>query len=261
MVASPADSLGLPPTLRHYVDRFATVPDPKLRYQQLLFLAKELPAMDDALKTEENRVHGCTSVVHVHVVLDDEGRVQLAGDSDSQLTKGLLALLVNGLREAKPHDVAQVDPKFITFSGLAASLTPSRNNGFVNMLAKIKQQVAALSDNAAAEGNAAGEVAVPADEAPDDPQRPVYSAIMRKLRVLKPVALEVEDDSASHAGHAKNIGLNGESHFRVLVVADAFDGVPVVQRHRIVYTLLQEEMSNGWIHALQIDARTPADVK
>lgn len=268
MVTS-VESLNLPPVLSKYVTRFATVSDPKLRYQQLLFLAKELPSMDSKLKTEENRVHGCTSVVFVHVALDDNGNVILQGDSDSQLTKGLLALLVNGLAGVPPVDVARVDPQFIKVSGLATSLTPSRNNGFASMLAKIQQQVTSLSDEkndslspndtSVAEKGADGNNLDTDQNDDQDPQKPVYSAIVRKLQVLKPVSLQVVDNSAAHAGHAGAIGFDGESHFAISVIADAFESLSVVQRHRVIYTLLNEEFSAGWIHALQIDARTPSE--
>lgn len=260
-----ADSLGLPPKLRRYVDTFAIVPDPKLRYQQLLFLAKELPSMDDTLKVDDNRVYGCTSVVHVHVSVSGDGCVQLQGDSDSQLTKGLLALLVNGLEGCKPADVQDINSEFISYSGLATSLTPSRNNGFVSMLAKIKEQVARLSQTSpsanSAEGEATSSASSGAADHFDDPSRPIYSALVNKLNKLKPVKLTIVDNSAQHAGHAGSKGLNGESHFAVSIVSDAFEGLKLVQRHRLIYTLMNEEMSAGHIHALQIDAKTSSEVE
>lgn len=260
-----ADSLGLPPKLRTYVDEFAIVPDPKLRYQQLLFLAKELPSMENALKVDDNRVYGCTSVVHVHVSLDNDGYVHLQGDSDSQLTKGLLALLVNGLEGCKPTDVQKIDPEFISYSGLATSLTPSRNNGFVNMLAKIKEQVAQLSQTDASSNSSEmeGMSSASTDDADvfDDPSRPIYTALVTKLNKLKPVKLDIVDNSAQHAGHAGSKGLNGESHFAVSIISEAFEGLKLVQRHRLIYTLMNEEMSAGHIHALQIDAKTPSEIQ
>lgn len=266
-MTAQVDSLGLPPLLKRYVESFAKVPDPKLRYQQLLFLAKELPRMDASLKTDENRVYGCTSLVHVHVSWKENGEVQLQGDSDSQLTKGLLALLINGLTGCKPQDIARINPQFITYSGLAASLTPSRNNGFVSMLAKIKRDVGEMED-ASSNGNGSESTSTEAVSGTDeeslnlknDPSRPMYSALMRKLLLLKPIVLDVIDNSAAHAGHAGAKGLDGESHFAVSVVAEAFEGLSMVQRHRLIYTLMNEEMSAGYIHALQIDARAPSEV-
>lgn len=200
--------------------------------------------MDPSLKTDQNRVTGCTSVVHVNVSLDDNNLVKIEGDSDAQLTKGLLAMLVNGLNGTDPHNIADVNPDFISASGLAVSLTPSRNNGFVNMLAKIKLKVAQLIEQQSTQ--------------PQNPDRPMYSAIQSKLSALKPIRLHIEDLSKQHAGHAANDGKRTESHFLVSIVAEAFDSLTLVQRHRLVYTILAEEMEI--IHALQIDAKTPQEV-
>lgn len=76
---------------------FARMPDEKLRYKQLLFLAQKLADMPDELKTDTNKVPGCLSTVHVHATLDDSFEppvVNYTGDSDGILTKGLVALLV-----------------------------------------------------------------------------------------------------------------------------------------------------------------------
>jgi BolA protein len=80
------------------------------------------------------------------------------------------------------------------------------------------------------------------------------AAIEEKLRAaLGATAVEVIDDSASHAGH----GASG-AHVAVVVVAPAFSGKSTLQRHRLVYAALAAEMT-GAIHALQITARAPGE--
>ena len=67
------------------------------------------------------------------------------------------------------------------------------------------------------------------------------------------------DESHKHAGHAgtKDAGRSGETHFKVLIVSSAFEGKPLIDRHRAVNMCLQKELQEG-VHALSIDAKTPA---
>ena len=77
--------------------------------------------------------------VWVKPELRPDGKVYWAADSDSQLTKGLAALLVLGLSGCTPQEILSVQPSFIELLGLKQSLTPSRNNGFLNMLLKMQR--------------------------------------------------------------------------------------------------------------------------
>jgi len=86
------------------------------------------------------------------------------------------------------------------------------------------------------------------------------AAVVSQLRValeraLAPIALEIEDDSARHAGHA---GAREGGHFRVHLVAAAFRGCSQLERHRLVYAAVAPLMAHG-IHALNIVARTPEE--
>ena len=134
-----------PAKLDTLVTAMAGLPDDKYRYKQLLHWAGETPSLPEADQVDSNKVPGCLSTVHVVVTLDDEGLVVLKGDSDGQLTKGLMVLLVKGLTGATPEEVLSVDASFIRDAKVEASLTPGRNNGFVNMLAMVQAKVRALS--------------------------------------------------------------------------------------------------------------------
>lgn len=74
---------------------------------------------------------------------------------------------------------------------------------------------------------------------------------------LAPRQLEISDDSHRHVGHA---GAGGGGHFTVNIVAQAFAAKPLLERHRMIYDLLQDMMHTE-IHALSIQARSPDELQ
>lgn len=74
---------------------------------------------------------------------------------------------------------------------------------------------------------------------------------------LSPIRLDVVNESELHAGHRSSPG-TGESHFRILVVSDAFTGKSRVERHRMINALLSDELA-GRIHALALKAYAPGE--
>lgn len=133
----------LPPSLDRLVQRFQKVSDPKRRYEQLLWLAKRLPPFPEEEKVSENKVPGCTSQVFV-TARSEQDKVLYEGDSDSQLVKGLVALLIEGLNGLTAAEILRVTPDFIKATGLEVSLTPSRANGFYNIFKKMQQKAQEL---------------------------------------------------------------------------------------------------------------------
>jgi len=86
----------------------------------------------------------------------------------------------------------------------------------------------------------------------------ILDAIQDKLQAaFEPSRLEVVDDSARHSGHA-GAREGGESHFNVLIEADAFAGTAKVARQRMVYSALADELA-GPVHALSIRALAPGE--
>ncbi len=71
-----------------------------------------------------------------------------------------------------------------------------------------------------------------------------------------PVSLKVTDDSAKHAGHA-GASPEGETHYSVEIVAEAFEGLSRVQVQRTIMMVLQKEFDTG-LHALALKASAPA---
>jgi BolA family transcriptional regulator, general stress-responsive regulator len=78
----------------------------------------------------------------------------------------------------------------------------------------------------------------------------------RLTRELQPVALEIIDESAKHAGHAG--AASGGGHFIVSIVSPVFENKTLIQRHRLVYDAVGDIMHSE-IHALSIQAKTPEE--
>jgi BolA protein len=77
------------------------------------------------------------------------------------------------------------------------------------------------------------------------------------MDALQPARLDVTNESALHARHRGSPG-TGESHFRVLIVSERFEGKTRIERHRMVNEALAAELRNG-LHALAIKALTPGE--
>ena len=82
----------------------------------------------------------------------------------------------------------------------------------------------------------------------------VIDAMRASLAALEPIAIEIIDDSAKHAGHAGARG--GGGHFRLSIVSPRFAGCKTMERHRLVYDALGPLMKRE-IHALSINAKAP----
>jgi cysteine desulfuration protein SufE len=130
--------------LDQIVERLKGTADPKRRYEYVLWLAKKLEPLPEEFRNDAFKVKGCVSQVYVVGQLVD-GRLHWQGDSDAAITKGLLALLIEGMEGLEPAAAAAIDPAFLAETGLQASLTPSRANGFLNILRMMQAQANALA--------------------------------------------------------------------------------------------------------------------
>lgn len=98
-----------------------------------------------------------------------------------------------------------------------------------------------------------------ADRSIDGPiARSITSKIQESFADLQ--HFSINNDSYKHSGHAgmADAGNRIESHFKLNIVSDKFQGMSLPMRHRMIYNLLDEELKNG-VHALQLVTRTPAE--
>ena len=108
------------------------------RYQYVIDLGKKLPPMDPELQTSDRIIKGCQSQVWLNSSFQD-GLVKYEADSDSLITKGMIALFVRVLDEQKPDDILQADMSFIDQTGLKEHLAPTRANALTLMAAQMKK--------------------------------------------------------------------------------------------------------------------------
>ncbi len=80
---------------------------------------------------------------------------------------------------------------------------------------------------------------------------------IKLVQALQPFLLEVVNESKLHAGHAGDNG-SGESHFRITIVSDRFEGIGRIDRQRLIYDMLRQEMGGG-LHALSLKTFTNAE--
>jgi cysteine desulfuration protein SufE len=107
------------------------------KYEYLIDLGRALPLIDEGLKTEEYLIKGCQSQVWLNAELK-EGKVFYKADSDAQIPKGIVSLLVRVLSDESPNEIVKTDLTFIDQIGLKEHLSPTRSNGLVSMVKQMK---------------------------------------------------------------------------------------------------------------------------
>jgi len=108
------------------------------RYEYVIGLGKKLAPMDEGLHTEDRLIKGCQSQVWLESTTED-GKMHYLADSDSVITKGMIALFVRILDNESPDDVLSADLSFIDKTGLKEHLAPTRANALTLMSAQMKK--------------------------------------------------------------------------------------------------------------------------
>eukprot|EP00271_Cylindrocystis_brebissonii_P012851 TRINITY_DN32366_c0_g1_i1.p1 TRINITY_DN32366_c0_g1~~TRINITY_DN32366_c0_g1_i1.p1 ORF type:complete len:764 (-),score=100.08 TRINITY_DN32366_c0_g1_i1:934-3225(-) len=122
-----------PCTLEQFQQTFEAEKDARSRTRRLLQLAEGLPRLANSSRTRENLVMGCTSQVWVTAELAEDGKVLLGADSDSELTRGLCAILVKIFSGMPPEAILSLSSSALDLLSKALGSTlqqPSRINGF-----------------------------------------------------------------------------------------------------------------------------------
>lgn len=113
--------------------------DWEAKYEHLIDLGKSLPLINPEFKTEDKIIKGCQSRVWLNSELKD-GKIVYTADADAIITKGMVALMIRVLSNHKPEEVIKADLKFVDTIGLKEHLSPTRANGLVSMINKMKME-------------------------------------------------------------------------------------------------------------------------
>jgi cysteine desulfuration protein SufE len=123
------------------IDEFSELNEWEERYRRIIEYGRELAPMNEAHKTDKNKVKGCQSTVWLHASLDD-GNVRFEGESDAMIVNGLIALLLKVYSGATPAEIVTTPPNFVEATGLSSHLSQTRANGLAAMVKQIKMYAA-----------------------------------------------------------------------------------------------------------------------
>lgn len=119
------------------IGEFSEFEDWMDKYNLLIDLGKDTPAIDPKYKTKDFLIEGCQSKVWLHPDYDGV-KISFTADSDAIITKGIVALLIRVLSERTPDEIIGADLYFIDRIGLRQNLSPTRSNGLLAMVRQMK---------------------------------------------------------------------------------------------------------------------------
>ena len=108
------------------------------KYEYLIELGKALKDYPEDAKTEDRLIKGCQSRVWLDYSVED-GKIIFNADSDAIITKGIISLLTGIYSGRTPQEILSSDFSVVEKIGLKENLSPTRANGLVSMISKIRE--------------------------------------------------------------------------------------------------------------------------
>lgn len=108
------------------------------KYEYLIELGKSLKDFPETSKTDDKLIKGCQSRVWLDYYVED-GKVYFNADSDAIITKGIISLLISIYSGRTAQEIASSDFSVVEKIGLKENLSPTRANGLVSMIARIRE--------------------------------------------------------------------------------------------------------------------------
>lgn len=113
------------------------------KYKRIIELGRELPSIDESIKTDKYKLSGCQSQVWINARLDGN-KIIFEADSDAAIVKGLIALLIKVYSNHSPDEILSNPPEFVKKIGIDNHLSPTRKNGLAAMMKQIQMYAVAF---------------------------------------------------------------------------------------------------------------------
>ncbi len=127
-------------TLSELKDEFEVLGDWEERYRYVIDMGRELAPLEDAERSEANKVRGCASQVWLVTEPRADGGLAFRGDSDAHIVRGLIAILLRLFSGRAPAEILGFDPNAAFRElGLSGALSAQRSNGLASMLGRIRR--------------------------------------------------------------------------------------------------------------------------
>ncbi len=139
-------------TQEEIIKEFEVFDDWLDKYDYLIELSNDLPLIKPEYKINEYLINGCQSKVWLRADFENN-KILFTADSDAVITKGIIALLIRVLSNRDPKEILETDLYFIDRIGLRENLSPTRSNGLVAMIKKIKLYALAYQTKMNNDGN------------------------------------------------------------------------------------------------------------
>ena len=128
------------------IEEFNVFDDWMEKYEYIIDLGKDLPLIAPEYKTEDRLIEGCQSRVWLHSEFKNN-LMEYSADSDAIITKGIIGLLIQVMNKETPETILKTELHFIKEIGLQEHLSPTRANGLVGMVKRMKTEALKYLNN------------------------------------------------------------------------------------------------------------------
>lgn len=128
------------------IDAFNVFDDWMEKYEYIIDLGKDLPLIKPEFKTEDRLIEGCQSRVWLQSEFKNN-LMEYSADSDAIITKGIIGILIQVMNKETPETILKTDLHFIKEIGLQEHLSPTRANGLVGMVKRMKTEAIKYINN------------------------------------------------------------------------------------------------------------------